>query len=456
MPIKKTAGVLLALLMLIAPVRQANSAPPEPDMKKRDELYSKLEVLAESINIILTNYVEETKADDLVTGAINGMLFKLDPHSGYMPPHAFEEEQMEMKGSFDGVGLEIAIQNEKIIVITPIEDGPAHLAGVQAGDVIIMIGNEPTAEMVLTDAVKKLRGPKGTKIPIKVLREGSPDPISIEITRDTIKMKSVKVRKTGGIGIIRLTRFQKDSHIEVNEALTSLGKIDGLVLDIRNNPGGLLDQAVKVSDLFLKGGRIVSTKGRDPAQETVFNARDDGNEPVYPIVVLINRGSASAAEIVAGALQDQKRALVMGERSFGKGSVQTMFNLSDGSGLRVTSALYYTPSDRSIQAKGIIPDMEVPDGMNPPLALKKEDRVHEFKREEDIKGHFLQPVKDGKEGAVPKKTDKPEPEPSEPGKKPGDDKTEEKQDRQLERAVELLNNWKLMQEINTRMGRTAD
>lgn len=454
MKFKSLTIPMLAVSLVVSTAFGALAKPPEPDTKKRDELYRKLEILAETINLVMLNYVEETKPDDLVNGAIDGIIQKLDPHSGFMPPHVFEEEQTEMRGEFEGVGLEIAIQENRVVVISPVEDGPGWNAGVLAGDVIITIGDEPSTEAGLGEVVKKLRGPKGTKVTIGVLREGQANPLTITITRDTIKMKSVKSRRIGNVGVVRLTRFQKDSHLEVADALAALSKdspLKGLILDLRNNPGGLLDQAVKVSDLFLKGGKVVSTRGRDPEQETVFSARDDGNEPLYPMVVLINKGSASASEIVAGALQDSKRALLIGERSFGKGSVQTMFPLSDGSGIRITSALYYTPSDRSIQAKGIVPDMEVADA---PLAMatEMEDKIHRSRREENIKGHFLTPLpKSGGEQPAPAKEAAPandDAKPEEKGVQTDGGKAAERPDPQLERAVEILESWKLLREID--------
>lgn len=441
-PLRITAAAL-ALTLAGGVFSGAGALTPEPDTKKRDEIYKKLEVLAETINLVLMNYVEEISADDLVSGAIEGIVQHLDPHSGYMPPHAFDEEQTEMRGAFDGVGLEIAIQDNRIIVISPIDDGPAYLAGVLPGDVITSIGGEQTTEMDVNLAVKKLRGPKGTKITVTVLRGTSPEPLPITITRDTIRMKSVKSRSIDEIGYVRLARFQKDTHVELAEALAALNAkapITGLVLDLRNNPGGLLDQAVKVSDTFLKSGRIVSTKGRDPEAETVFTARDDANEPDYPIVVLINRGSASASEIVAGALQDSRRALLIGERSFGKGSVQTMFPLIDGSGLRITSALYYTPANRSIQAKGILPDIEVTDGLGPSPMLRGENPHMGLKREEDIKGHFRTP------GTQPPSMEEEAPAPELQAVQ--GQKDAPKADRQLDRAVEVLKSWKLVREID--------
>lgn len=461
----------LAAVFLVCPTVRAK--PPEPDPAKRDELYRKLDILAESLNLVLQNYVEEVKPDDLVYGAIDGMLQRLDPHSGFMAPKVFGEEQEEMMGSFEGVGLEVAIKDGKLLIVTPIEDGPAYIAGVRAGDEIIFIGDDPASEMDFEAALKKLRGPKGSKVTIRVRRDAEMELRTMVITRDVIKMKSVKQRRIGTVGLVRITRFQRETHVEVADALKKLsegGPLTGLVLDLRNNPGGLLDQAVKVSDLFLKDGVVVSTRGRDPEQDVIYKARDDGDEPGYPMVVLTNQGTASAAEIVSGALQDHKRALLIGERTFGKGSVQTLFPMSDGSGIRITSALYYTPSDRSIQAKGIVPDMVVAEApMMPSGQAAPRDPMHGLRREEDLKGHFGTPGNNGgtngetpPEGKEPPATkekdskdskgmdskDSKEGEESKPDGKPADKEIKLSIDPQLERAVQILNGWNLFREID--------
>ncbi|RMG87704.1 MAG: S41 family peptidase, partial [Candidatus Dadabacteria bacterium] len=364
--------------------------PPEVPPEERDELYQRLRVLAEAMDVVQRNYVEPVKPEELVYGAVEGIVARLDPHSSFMTPDMFQEMQVETEGAFGGLGIEITVKDGRLTVVSPIEDTPAAAAGIQAGDVIVMIEGEPTEGMDLMEAVRRMRGPKGTRITIHILREGWDKPRAFTLTRDIIRIKSVKARRVDGVGVVRITQFQQATHREVAEALEGFRddpSLFGLILDLRNNPGGLLDQAVKVADLFLTEGTVVSTKGRDPEQEVVYTARDDGTEPQLPLVVLVNGGTASASEIVAGALQDHRRALILGERTFGKGSVQTILPLSDGSGLRITTALYYTPSGRTIQARGIEPDVKVAAGPGDPEETP-EDRVHGRMREEDLKGHF--------------------------------------------------------------------
>ncbi|MBI5441484.1 MAG: S41 family peptidase [Deltaproteobacteria bacterium] len=399
--------------------------PPEATVEERDELYRRLRIFAEALDAVQRNYVDPVKAEDLVYGAIEGVLARLDPHSGFMSNDAFQEMQVETEGAFGGLGIEVSVKDGSLVVVTPIEDSPAHQAGIQAGDEIVMIEGEATREMNLNDAVKKMRGARGTKITIHIMRKGFEVPKAFTVVRDIIRIKSVKSRRLQTIGVVRIAQFQQATHTEVRKALTDLeqaGALDGLILDLRNNPGGLLDQAVKVSDLFLQSGAVVSTRGRDPEQEVIYTARDDGDEPTYPIVVLVNEGTASAAEIVAGALQDHHRALVVGERTFGKGSVQTILPLDDGSGLRLTTALYYTPSNRSIQAKGIEPDIPVAAATISPVAKRP---GHDFIREEDLKRHF-----NSKEGEK-KAEGSPEEAPS------------DKEDAQIQRAAEILRSWKI-------------
>ncbi|WP_459941581.1 MULTISPECIES: S41 family peptidase [Deferrisoma] len=404
--------------------------PPEVAPEERDELYQRLRVLAEAMDVVQRNYVEPVKPEDLVYGAVEGIVARLDPHSSFMTPDMFQEMQVETEGAFGGLGIEITVKDGRLTVVSPIEDTPAAAAGIQAGDVIVMIEGEPTEGMDLMEAVRRMRGPKGTRITIHILREGWDKPKAFTLTRDIIRIKSVKARRVDGVGVVRITQFQQATHREVAEALEGLRddpSLYGLVLDLRNNPGGLLDQAVKVADLFLTGGTVVSTKGRDPEQEVVYTARDDGTEPKLPLVVLVNGGTASASEIVAGALQDHRRGLILGERTFGKGSVQTILPLSDGSGLRITTALYYTPSGRTIQARGIEPDVKVAAGPGDPEEVP-EDRIHGRMREEDLKGHF-EPGQE--EGERP-----PKPEAEEPGG--AGEGSDLSQDRQLQRAVQIL------------------
>jgi len=328
-----------------------------------NKTYERLKTFTDILEIIKKNYVEDVKTEDLITGAIEGMLNSLDPHSAYLDPDMYRELQVETKGSFGGLGIEIAMKDRILMVIAPIEDTPAYRAGVKAGDRIIKINEESTKGLSLMECVKRLRGPKGTQVTITILREGVSQMQDITITRDIIKIQSVKSKTLEeGYGYLRISQFQQNTGADAARALAALqrenpGGLKGLVLDLRNNPGGLLDQAVEVSDLFLDSGVIVSIKGRNEEERTSFNAHQEGTMPPWPIVVLVNQGSASASEIVTGALQDYGRAVIMGSKTFGKGSVQTIIPLDDHSGIRLTTALYYTPNNRSIHEKGIEPDI---------------------------------------------------------------------------------------------------
>ena len=312
----------------------------------------------------------------------------LDPHSSFMTKDEYQELMMETKGSFTGVGIEITIRDNMLTVVAPIEGSPAHKAGIKAGDKIIKIDDKPTKDMTLMDAVKNIRGPKGTKVKLTILREGESKPLEFVIVRDVIPLISVrKCMLTNNIGYIRISSFQSNTTKELIKALNQMekgGKLKGLILDLRNDPGGLLNQAVKVADLFLDSGVIVTTKGRKRSQNIKAIAHKNKKRRDYPIVVLVNGGTASAAEIVAGALQDNKRALIVGTRTFGKGSVQTVIPLSDGSALRLTTAKYYTPSGRCIQVTGIEPDIELE--YIPPKQIKKRVR---FLREKDLGKNVL-------------------------------------------------------------------
>src|SRR3989338_4191195 len=326
------------------------------------ENYEELRVFAEALSLVQRNYVEETKTKDLVYGAIKGMLSDLDPHTNFMTPETYKEMQVDTKGEFGGLGIQISIKDKKLVVIAPIEDTPAWEAGVKAGDHIFKIDNELTRDLTLTTAVEKMRGPKGTKVKLTIMREGEKDPLEFTITRDIIKIKSIKHKMLeGNIGYIRLTQFKERSAEDMKEALEDLEKqeMKSLILDLRNNPGGLLKVSVQIAELFIKEGKlIVSVKGRDDEKEEYLSAATKARED-YPIVVLVNEGSASASEIVAGALKDWERGGVLGTQTFGKGSVQTVFSLSDGSGMRLTTAKDYTPKGISIQNTGITPDILV-------------------------------------------------------------------------------------------------
>ncbi|PIE74754.1 MAG: peptidase S41 [Deltaproteobacteria bacterium] len=323
--------------------------------------YMDLEVFADVLTLIQKNYVEDVESKKLVENSIKGMVHGLDPHSAYLPAEEFKEFKEDAKGEFGGVGIVITKENGRIVVISPIEGTPAYKAGIETGDVIIAVDESPTQEMSLWEAVKLMRGEIGKKVKLTIYRKSEKEPIVFDLTRAKIPLKSVKYAEIGdGYVYILITSFKERTFEELDEAMDKLrakGEIKGLILDLRSNPGGLLDQAVSVSDYFLESGIIVSIKGRLKKNSTKYSASIDGTEGDYPVVVLINGGSASASEIVAGALQDHKRAVILGTSSFGKGSVQTVKPLKNGAALKYTIARYYTPSGRSIQAEGIKPDI---------------------------------------------------------------------------------------------------
>ncbi len=411
-------------------------------------VFGKLKIFGDVLSVIQTSYVEEPNVDNLVQGAIKGMLQTLDPHSSYLTPDMLKQVEVETKGVFGGLGIEIGIKDGILTVIAPIEDTPAFHAGLQAGDKIVKIEKESTRDMTVTDAVKRLRGEPGTKVTISVVREGLAEPRAYTITRELIKIKSVKSKAMGdGIAYVKLIQFQQDTSAELEKALEAARKenagLRGLVLDLRNNPGGLLDQAVKVSDEFIESGLIVYTDGRIESQKYKYFAHKEGTYTGFPIVVLVNAGSASASEIVAGALQDHGRAILLGTKTFGKGSVQTILPLEDGSALRLTTARYYTPNGRSIQAKGIEPDIVVTDGREPPDG-------HPSLREKDIERHLRGEGEEdtgAKPEAQPPVSKKIEKEGGANGKREGAPSVkgpkEDEKDPQLERAVELLKGWEL-------------
>ena len=354
-PVKLWVIMVAALVvwMLSTGFQRADSAG-------KDDLYDQLKVFSDVIELIQKDYVDEVEAKDLIQKAIQGMLQGLDPHSSLLPPDAFEDLQIDTKGKFTGIGIHITMQNGFVTVISPIEDTPAQKAGIESGDRIIKVDGTLTKD--LREAVRMMRGPKGSKVVVTILREGVKKPMDFEITRDEIPIQSVKsISLKPGFGYVRISNFTGTTTQEFEKALEKLEASEkpmkGLVLDLRNNGGGLLNQAISISDEFLDKGAIVSMKGREKKNTKVFNATPSPVQRTYPIVVLINGGTASASEIVAGALQDHKRALVLGTTTFGKGSVQTVENLRDGSGLKLTIARYYTPNGRSIQAKGIEPDI---------------------------------------------------------------------------------------------------
>jgi carboxyl-terminal processing protease len=348
------------IMVLAVVVWMIGSGFERADSAGKEDLYEGLKLFSDVIELVQKEYVDEVDTKDLIQKAIQGMVQGLDPHSSLLPPDAYEDLQIDTKGKFTGIGIHITLQNGFVTVISPIEDTPAHRAGIEAGDRIIKVDGQLTKD--LREAVRMMRGPKGSKVVVTIMREGVKKPLDFQITRDEIPIQSVKfIDIRPGYGYVRIFNFTATTTVEFEKALEKIeaanSPMKGLILDLRNNGGGLLNQAISISDEFLDKGQIVSMKGRDKKNTKVFNATPSLVQRTYPIVVLINSGTASASEIVAGALQDQKRALVIGTTSFGKGSVQTVENLRDGSGLKLTIARYYTPSGRSIQAKGIEPDI---------------------------------------------------------------------------------------------------
>jgi carboxyl-terminal processing protease len=359
----KTQHQPITFMLLIA-LSFAQPAFAEISQADKEATYKQLELFSNILSILQENYVEEIDTKEALNGAIRGLLFSLDPHSSYLPPDSFKELQDETRGSFSGIGIEVTIKNDLLTVVSPIADTPADKAGLKANDVILEIDGQKTKNMGAYDAIEKLRGPAGSSVTLSIYREGWDELKKMTIKREVIPLQSVKAEfLSQGFVYSRITKFQSHTGSEFKTKLQQLHNqrpIDGLILDLRNNPGGLLHQAVSVADLFLDKGKIVYTKGRKKDQNTVFTAHANGEKRQYPLVILVNEGSASASEIVAGAIQAHKRGIVVGTQTFGKGSVQTIIPLPGGAGLRMTTATYYTPDDRSIQALGITPDVEIP------------------------------------------------------------------------------------------------
>jgi carboxyl-terminal processing protease len=351
------------------------------------ETYRQLNLFGDVFERVRTDYVEGLGDEELIEAAINGMLTSLDPHSSYLNAKNFEDMQIQTKGEFGGLGIEVTMENGLVKVVSPIDDTPAFEAGIQPGDLITHLDGDPVLGLTLGQAVDRMRGPVGTDIQLGIRREGAEGPVEVTITRAIIKIRSVRSRLEGNIGYLRITSFNEQTDRALKREVQKIkrnlaGKLEGLILDLRNNPGGLLDQAVAVSDAFLQKGEIVSTRGRRGDSTQRFNARPGDLVDDLPIVVLINGGSASASEIVAGALQDHRRAIVLGTKSFGKGSVQTIIPLSGHGAIRLTTARYYTPSGRSIQASGIEPDIIVE-----PARIEKID-VSSRRRESDLRNRL--------------------------------------------------------------------
>lgn len=396
-------GVVLGVGASAAGMALAEREPLKPEALNSIP-YEDLRTFSEIYGRVRQDYVEPVSDSKLLTDAIRGMLAGLDPHSTYLDSEEYNELKVGTTGQFGGLGIEVGMENGFVKVISPIDDTPAHKAGIKAGDLIVRLDDQPVKGMTLNEAVKKMRGQPGTDIVLTVVREGAEQPLKFKLTRDIIKVKSVKTRLLEeGYGYVRVSSFQAQTGTALVEAIEELkksGTLKGVVLDLRNNPGGVLNAAVSVSDAFLKDGLIVYTEGRVEEAKMKFSANPDDLLDGAPIVVLINAGSASASEIVAGALQDQKRAIIMGEKSFGKGSVQTIVPTSTGGAVKLTTARYYTPSGRSIQAEGIVPDVALSKVKLEAVAQPEFDAL----KEADLSRHLT----NGKAEKAPKKPDEKE------------------------------------------------
>ena len=427
MSIRRMAAAIGALAFLALP----QAAPAQSNSS---ETYRLLNLFGEIFERVRTDYVEGTEDRKLIEDAINGMLTSLDPHSSYMPPKSFRDMQVQTRGEFGGLGIEVTMENGFVKVVSPIDDTPAARAGLRPGDFVTHIDNEPVLGLTLQEAVEKMRGPVNSNIKLMV-RRGGTDPFEVTLTRAVIRVQSVRSRVEGDLGYVRITSFTEQTESGVKNAIDRIrqqagGKLRGLVLDMRNNPGGLLDQAIAVSDAFLDKGEIVSTRGRRNDEAQRFNAKPGDLLNGLPIVVLINGGSASASEIVAGALQDHRRAILLGTRSFGKGSVQTIIPMGNQGAIRLTTARYYTPSGRSIQAQGIDPDIVVE-----PARLEKVDQPR-ARRESDLRGALRNDQQPGQG----------QQQPGQGGEQPA--AAEGADDYQLQRAFDLLRGLALYNQRN--------
>ncbi|MBN1382457.1 MAG: S41 family peptidase [Deltaproteobacteria bacterium] len=397
-------------------------------------IYKEIKVFNEILNIVEKNYVEQVEPQTLIQGAIEGMMKSLDPHSTFMTADMYQELEVNTRGSFGGIGTEITILKDVLTVVAPIEDTPAFRAGIKAGDQIIKIDGKSTKDINIMEAVKKLRGPKDTKVTLTIMRKSAAKPLEFIINRAIINIKSVKTKiYDDHIGYIRVASFQErtgdDLGKAVNDIQTKVKTLKGIVLDLRDNPGGLLTQAVDVSDAFLKSGLIVSIKGRAKNMHSEYSAKDDGYEPECPIIVLVNEGTASASEIVSGALQDNGRGIILGTKTFGKGSVQTVIPLEEGAALKLTTAKYYTPSGRSIQAEGINPDIIIRQVKN----AYEEESPGSVLREKDLEGHIKSTQKDDEETEDLLKSES----------------DELMSDNQLKSAIDILKSWEVFKKVTS-------
>lgn len=428
-----------------------------------NETYDNLKIFSEVLSLVQKNYVEEVGSKELIYGAIKGMLGSLDPHSSFMTPEMYKEMQVDTKGEFGGLGIQIGVKDRTLTVIAPIEDTPAYKAGIKAGDKILKIDGAASSDMTLTEAVEKMRGPKGTNVTLTIMRNDFTEPKDFTLTRDTITIKSVKYKVLDGdIGYVRISQFQEKTDDDLKKALAEFDSkgTKAIILDLRNDPGGLLNMAVDVCSEFLPNNKlVVYIKGRNGEKDQFFT-HETNPHATQPMVVLVNEGSASASEIVAGALQDWDRAVILGRRTFGKGSVQTVIGLSDGSGLRLTTAKYYTPKDRSIQNTGITPDIDVKQP-EAEAGKKRETDFPHILREKDLERHLsndtLPPSKSTKPNVDQKLVPVPEDEPKEPKIKevpentsaPIETQLKGEDDYQLQRAKDLLKGLMILEKTHT-------
>lgn len=443
---RKLAIATAAFALLSIGAVPALHAAEAPESRNTEETYRLLDLFGDVFERVRRDYVEGVTDKELIEAAINGMLTNLDPHSSYLNADNFKDMQVQTRGEFGGLGIEVTVENGLIKVVSPIDETPAFRAGLQPGDLITHIAGEDVTGMTLQDAVDKMRGPVNTDIDLTIRRKNQ-EPFDVTLTRDVIKIQSVRARAEGDVGYVRITSFSEQTYAGLEKAMTELkkeigpDKLKGWVLDLRNNPGGLLDQAVAVSDGFLDAGEIVSTRSREAEETQRFNARTGDLADGKPVVVLINDGSASASEIVAGALQDHRRAIVLGTKSFGKGSVQTIIPLPGHGAMRLTTARYYTPSGRSIQALGIEPDIKVEQAH-----IEALDRRFPRRSEASLRGALANPNgSDGPAEEAPAEQAPIQPTPGAtvpPGAAPaGDDAAEapeQAEDYQLTRALDLL------------------
>jgi carboxyl-terminal processing protease len=425
--IKKQIFLVFFLVLAVATTGIVLGRMSVTAVSAEGEGYEELKTFTEVLSMVKKNYVEDVKSKDLVYGAIRGMLSSLDPHSSFMTAEGFKDMQVETKGEFGGIGIQIGMKESLLTVIAPIEDTPAYKAGIQAGDKIVKINNVTTRDMTLQDAVSKMRGAPKTTVVISIMREGWKDTKDFTLTREIIKVKSVKSKVLeSGIGYVKINQFQEQTSNDLAAAIKKLNeeKITSLVLDLRNDPGGLLNSSIDVASQFLEKGKLVVYTKTRAGEKSEFFTNGNGHFTL-PMVVLVNQGSASASEIVAGALKDWNRAVILGTVTFGKGSVQTVIPLSDGSGLRLTTAKYYTPKGKSIQGTGITPDIIIK------LEAKNGKKEHPVLREKDLERHLKNEQGDSKDEE----------------KETAPVEVDEKDDIQLQRAVDILKTWNVFKEL---------